>query len=98
MAVFIAADMCAMVILIVAGVGEGDGRREPAEAGDGGVHCSRDHLMLVGAGAGGLHRSRGGFMLVMHGDGVLTRGRHVRDAAGASDGRQRQPRQPAESC
>ncbi len=42
--------------------------------------------MLITAGAGGLHRSRGGFMLVMHGDGVLTCDRHVRDAAGASDG------------
>ena len=53
--------------------------------------------MLVTAGAGGLHRSRGGFMLVMHGDGVLTCGRHVRGAAGASDGRQRQPRSHLES-
>ena len=51
---------------------------------------------LPKAGDGGLHRSRGGFMLVMHGDGVLTRGRHVRDAAGASDGRQRQPRSHVE--
>ena len=72
--------------------------REPAEAdGGGGVHRCR-HVRDAGVdGAGGLQRSRGGFMLVMHGDGVLTCGRHVRGAAGASDGRQRQPRSHLES-
>ena len=58
--------------------------RDPAEAGDGGRHRSRGHLMLVGAGAGGLHRRRGGFMLVMPGDGVHC-DRHRREA-GVGDG------------
>ena len=48
--------------------------RDPAEAGDGGVHRSRDVR-----DAGGLHRSLEHLMLVMHRDGFHC-DRHGRDA------------------